>query len=214
MESLTIPLAVYRPLSGTSGHGTAPLSFLFSQVCLNQIRLSLTQRGLPDSLALAGSVRMKEDPLNGERSYWLGEGELLFRAKLVIKSMFKHGRWCDMYCAALSKPETVQEPKKITLVHSESAFIALREDLHALNRDLVRRGVELNIIWYDADQVSLMFKNFGAPLAAEDWVALSGQITAKLAKHSYALNFYDYRGRNLKRCTTATDQLKREHVGS
>lgn len=191
MESVTIPLAVYRCMSAVSGHGTASIPFLFSQVCLSQIRLSLYQRGLPESLVLTGSVGMKEDPVLGERSYWLGEEDLLFRAKVVVKSVRHYKQWRDMYCAVLYKPLVLNGPEK-SQPHFPVNFRAFTSALQALNEELASSNLRLNIICYDEQEATLGLKQFGQPLSAGNFAAVRQQLLNGLSGYGFNVRLYDY----------------------
>ena len=192
MKSLTIPLVIYRPASVVAGHGTASIPYLFSQVCLNQIRLSLYQRGLPESLVLSGSVSMKEDPVTAERTYWLGKEELLFRAKVVIKSVRHHTHRRDMYCAELYKPTLLPGPTTAPQAHATEKFRAFTNALRLLNMDFAYRNLQLNIICYDDEEVTLGLKQISGSLSAGNFHAARRQVLDGLSTYGYTVRMYDY----------------------
>ena len=213
MESHIIPLVAYWPMSGSAGRGAASIPFLFSQVCLNQIRLSLFQRGLPESLVLTGSVTMKEDHVTGERCYWLGSEELLFRAKVVIKCTRHNGQWRDMYCAALSKPKLLHRPGMNSQPHAEPKFTSFMESLRRLIGEFAQRDLELNIICYDTDEVVLGVGQLGEFLPANEFVTVRREILARLAKHGYTIRVYDYGGQGSQLRPPAVSGQRLEPAG-
>lgn len=210
MESLTIPLTRYLPIDGGANNGAAIVPYLFAQACIIQLRLSLTQRGLPESLVLSGSVGMKEDPITGERSYWLGEEELLFRAKASLQSIRHNDRWQYMYCANFYKPKLLSNPSRKEPIHSNQTFFKLRQAIKFLNSSYADERIEFSLISYDTEVVVIGVRQAGGFLSPAGFAEIQNRILDRLCDFPCNFKVYNFTPAQFGLAYAQPDSLERD----
>ncbi|WP_116125385.1 hypothetical protein [Lewinella sp. IMCC34183] len=164
MKYQTVPIFPYYYGSGSSAESAVALlgvhssivDYLFNRFCLEEVRQSLVDLGLPGGFRDFGRVSDRVDIMSGERNFYLDRGtpeeRLLFTAQLTVKGAVDRQR--EMYCIKVSTPKAVLAP---STTQPGGRTIALSAPEHRQFAEaqaaLTAQNISIFLLWKEGEKL-------------------------------------------------------------